>query len=109
MYHDTIEVGTQSPPPKRKVAKLNTSSSCLLGIINECGKQIPVKRTAAHDQGGGGKKRRQHQKGLPAKYGKFVYDSWLISLLKASDADLYRAIQVPARAKGASQEVSSCT
>ncbi len=54
MQHDTIEVGTQSPKPERKVANLNTSSSGLLGMLDDCSENIPVKGTAAHDQDAGG-------------------------------------------------------
>ena len=67
MQHDTIEVCTQSPKPERKVANLNTSSSGLLGVLDDLGENIPVKGTTTHDQDAGGRECRQRQKCYQAK------------------------------------------
>ncbi len=44
-----MEIGTQSPKPEGKVANLNTSSSGLLGMLDDSSDHIPVKSAAARD------------------------------------------------------------
>src|SRR4030095_16916580 len=62
-----MEIGAQSPKPECKVANLNTSSSGLLRVLNDCSEHIPVKRTAAHDQDASGRECRQRQECYQAK------------------------------------------